>query len=147
MQWCRNVQLSIIAVIAMMGCVAPQSVEMEAVNPRAWREPSIILFENEDTLSLRRLSVALRYNHDFQHDTLAVRINVSLPDAGQFSERVVLRLRRNGTQAPVATSESVPYREHSLLAQKGNYIFTISPESPVRGIEAVGVVVEREEIE
>ena len=136
--------LSLIVLVVAMGCVAPQSVEMTAVNPREWSEPSIVLFENEDTVALRRLSVALRYNRDFQTDTLALRINVSLPDAGQFSERVVLRLNRTGAQSPLAKSESVAYREHALLSQKGNYIFTISPESAVCGIEAVGVVVERE---
>ncbi len=144
MRWCRNVWLSLVAFAVAVGCVAPQSVEMVAVNPREWSEPSIVLFDNEDTVALRRLSVAVRYNHDFQSDTLALRINVSLPDAGQFSERVVLRLIRTGAQSPLATSESVAYREHALLSQKGNYIFTISPESAVCGIEAVGIVVERE---
>ena len=144
MRWCRNVWLSLVALVVTTGCVAPQSVEMTAVNPREWSEPSIVLFENEDTIALRRLSVAVRYNRDFQPDTLALHINVSLPDAGQFSERVVLRLNQKRAQSPLAKSESVAYREHALLSQKGNYIFTISPEGVVCGIEAVGVVVERE---
>lgn len=145
MQWLRSVVLAAVAVVAAVGCLAPQRVEMSAVNPREWREPESVLFENNDTLSLRRLSIALRYNHNFKQDTLSVQVNVSLPDARQFSECVTLRIDGNGrASSPFAMSESVAYREHSLLSQRGSYIFTISPLYAVRGIEAVGIEVETE---
>ena len=78
MQWLRSVVLAAVAVVAAVGCLAPQRVEMSAVNPREWRESESVLFENNDTLSLRRLSIALRYNHNFKQDTLSVQVNVSL---------------------------------------------------------------------
>lgn len=132
------------ALLTLCSCISTQQTEMEAINSRGWSEPCDILIENGDTLSMRTIGVALRYNHDFKADTLALRIGVLTPDIKHFEERVTLQLSRPYTASAVAASETLPYRVHSVLAQKGTYIFTITPEYAVEGIEAVGITIENE---
>lgn len=114
-------------------------VDMHSVDLHCWSKPVTILYQNSDTLSLRDIAVALRYNDNFEGDTLSVVIQTSLPDVHQFREKVVLRLKREYTASAVTSSESVPYRSSSLLGEDGYYMFTITPCRAVEGVEAVGI--------
>lgn len=140
----KSLALAAAAMIAAAGCIAPQSVVMSDVDPQGWYEPVTLTVRNEDTLSLRTLSVVLRYNGDFRCDSLPLDIAVSLPDAGQFAEHVVLRPDYPYSPAAVATTENIAYRRRSVLDQGGYYLFTIRPAQPVRGVVAVGINIEKE---
>ena len=131
-------KLFAILVLVMVGC-SNGYVDMAAVDPDCWHKSVSIFYNNEDISSLRSLSVALRYNSDFESDTLSVVVHTSLPDVHQFSEKVTLHLGRDYSAAAVTDSELIPYRENCLLNQKGCYIFTITPCRVVKGIEAVGI--------
>ena len=130
--------LAIVALL-MVGCSKPAYVDMKVVDPNCWDSAVSIFYENEDVESLRNLSIALRYNNDFQSDTLSVMVHTSLPDVHQFCERVTLHLAREYSSTAVTSSELVPYRADVQLNQKGCYIFTITPSRAVEGIEAVGI--------
>ena len=130
--------LAIVALL-MVGCSKPAYVDMQAVDPNCWDRAVSIFYENEDVESLHNLSVVLRYNNDFQADTLSVVVHTSLPDAHQFREQVILHLAREYSSTAVTSSELVPYRADVQLNQKGCYIFTITPTRAVEGIEAVGI--------
>lgn len=135
----------VIALMAVMqSCTAPRTTEMTAVNPHEWSKPCDVLIENEDTLSLNRIGIAVRYNNSFKVDTLTLQVQVSTPDLCSFEETVTLQLERPYTASAVASSEMRPYRKHSLLKQRGFYIFTLTPKYPVQGIEAVGITIEKE---
>ena len=75
----------------MVSCGKDAYVDMKAVDPDCWERSVSIFYENEDTESLHNLSVALRYNNDFEADTLSVVVHTSLPDAHQFREQFMLR--------------------------------------------------------
>lgn len=129
---------------AAAGCIAPQSVVMSDVDSQGWGNPLTLAVRNDDTLSLRTLSVVLHYNGNFRCDSLPLDISVSLPDAGQFSEKVVLRPEHPYSPAAVSTTENIAWRRRSVLGQEGWYLFTIRPLQPVRGVEAVGINIEKE---
>ncbi len=128
----------------LAGCIAPQSVVMSDVDPQGWSEPLTLAVRNDDTLSLRTLSVVLRYNGNFRCDSLPLDISVLLPDAGRFAEEVVLRPEYPYSPAAVSAIENIAWRRRSTLGQSGWYLFTIRPLQPVCGVEAVGVNIEKE---
>ncbi len=124
---------------AMCSCLAPQNSLMVGVDMHSWSGAASLSYENSDTLSLRNLNIALRYNDDFRQVVLPLKVVVTTPDERHFEEVVELRLQHPSAALTVATTESVPYRESVLLNQKGDYIFTFEPQSEVRGVEAIGV--------
>lgn len=126
------------------GCIAPQSVVMSDVDPQGWSEPLTLAVRNDDTVSLRTLSVVLRYNGNFRCDSLPLDVSVSLPDAGRFTEEIVLRPEYPYSPAAVSATENIAWRRRSTLGQRGWYLFTIRPAWTVRGIEAVGINIEKE---
>ena len=125
--------------IAMCSCLAPQNSLMVGVDMRSWSGAESLTYENSDTITLRNLAIALRYNDNFNQSILPLKIGVTTPDARYFEEVVEFRLQHPNTALSVATTESVPYRADVLLSQKGCYTFTFEPQSEVCGIEAIGV--------
>lgn len=134
----------VLALLLLSGCIAPQPVEMHDVDPRGWAEPVTLVVANDDTLSLRRLSFVVRYDTDFRDDAVELDLNVIQPDAASFSENVLLCPSRPYSPSSVATTETIAYRDNSVLCQRGNYLFTITPLKPVRGVEAIGINIERQ---
>lgn len=125
--------------MAMCSCLAPQNTQMVGVDMQSWSSAKSIIFDNSDTLSLRNINIALRYNNSFKQTTLPLKIVVMTPDARYFEEEIVLSLHRSHTTLAVATTESLPYRADVLLSQKGYYTFSFEPLSEVQGVEAVGI--------
>ena len=131
----------IVAVLAMAmcSCLAPQNTQMVGVDVWSWDSAECITHENSDTISLRNINIALRYNDNFKQATLPLKVAITTPDARHFEEEVILPLHHPRTALTVATTESLPYRADVLLNQKGIYTFSFEPQSAVRGIEAIGV--------
>lgn len=125
--------------MTMCSCLAPQNSLMVGVDMRSWSGAESLVYENNDTLTLRNLNIVLRYNDNFRQAVLPLKIVVTTPDARHFEEVVELRLQHPSAALTVATTESVPYRDSVLLNQKGGYTFTFEPQSEVRGVEAVGI--------
>ena len=131
--------LVVVLATALCSCLAPQNVEMASVDMRSWDDAKSITYDNSDTLSLRNLNIAIRYNSDLKQATLPLKFVVTTPDARSFTDTVRLKLRHPSTTVSVATTESLPYRTDILLNQKGRYIFSFEPLSRVRGVEAIGI--------
>ena len=131
----------IVAVLAMAmcSCLAPQNTQMVGVDVRSWDSAESVVFDNNDTLLLRNINIALRYNDNFKQATLPLKVAITTPDARHFEEEIVLVLHHPRTALTVATTESLPYRADVLLSQKGLYTFSFEPQSAVRGMEAVGI--------
>ena len=129
-----------VAVALLFGsCLAPQNTQMVGVDMRSWEGAESITYNNSDTLSLRNLNIALRYNDNFKQTTLPLKITVTTPDARYFEEVIELQLQQPHTALTVATTESLPYRADVLLNQKGLYTFSFEPQLAVRGVEAIGI--------
>ncbi len=128
-----------VVAIAFCSCLAPQNAKMVCVDMQSWSSAESVAYDNSDTLSLRNLNIAVRYNDNFKQATLPLRIVITTPDARIFEEIVELQVHHPNTALAVATMESLPYRSDVLLNQQGTYTFSFEPQSAVRGVEAVGI--------
>ena len=128
-----------LSAVVLVGCLAPENVLMTRVDMRAWDRFESISYDNDDTLSLRTLNIALRYNSNYKPTTLSMMIIVATPDNRYFEEEVKLQLSHPHRALTVAMTESLPYRDSILLSQRGSYKFSFAPLSEVCGIEAVGI--------
>lgn len=131
--------IAIFAMFVAIGCTSKSHIDMQPVDVFGWNRPVSIIYENNDTNTLRTIAIAMRYNSNFDTDTLSVDIHTSLPDVHQCKERVVLHFKHDYHASAVTSSESSPYRHNCLLNQSGCYIFTITPCRTVKGVEAVGI--------
>lgn len=138
MKFVVRIVVAMVAIV-MCSCLVPQNSLMVGVNMHSWSEAKSLNYENNDTLSLRNLNIALRYNDNFKQTSLPLKIAVTTPDARYFEEVVELKLQHPTTALAVTTTESVPYRTDVLLNQKGCYTFSFEPLAEVRGVEAIGI--------
>ena len=139
-----RVVVALLCVAAMLSCMAPQRSFMSNIRGGEWCAPVDIVYNNEDTVALRTISVVVRYNCDFKSNAMPVTLRLTAPDGRSAEESCTILLRRPHAVAAVATVESVPYRVHNRMSQSGYYIFTITPDSALRGVEAVGVEIVEE---
>lgn len=138
MRSCARIMVAVLA-MAMYGCLAPQNTQMVGVDMQSWDSVESITYDNIDTLSLRNINIALRYNDNFKQTTLPLKVAITTPDARHFEEEIVLALHHPRTALTVATTESLPYRADVLLNQKGSYTISFEPQAAVRGLEAIGI--------
>lgn len=138
MRSCARIMVAVLA-MAMYGCLAPQNTQMVGVDMQSWDSTESITYDNSDTLSLRNINIALRYNDNFKQTTLPLKVAITTPDARHFEEEIVLALHHPRTALTVSTTESLPYRADVVLSQKGCYTFSFEPQAAVRGVEAVGI--------
>ena len=125
--------------VAMVACLAPQNVEMVGVDMQSWSDVATIEYNNGDTLAVRHLNIAIRYNDNFKEGVLPLKVAVTTPDARYYEEEIRLPITHPRTALAVSTTESLPYRSSVVLSQKGEYIFAFTPLVEVRGVEAIGV--------
>lgn len=96
-------------------------------------------------MSLRDAEVFLRCNDRFAEDTLTLRIATIAPDSLRFEEPFLLVIPRGESPAPLMREVAVPYRIRIRFTQSGDYRCILTPTRPVRGVEAVGVNIEKSE--
>lgn len=130
-----------IAAGLLFGCASPRGSYFTDTSPDSWRKSITVAFPNADTLSTREISIALRCNEMFRDDTLSLHVALLSPDSLRYEEPVVLRIPRGRYAAPVSREIVIPYRQNSVLADSGEYLFTFTPMRSVRGIEAVGLII------
>ena len=128
-----------VVAVAFCSCLAPQNTQMVGVDMQSWNNTESAAYDNSDTLSLRNLNIAIRYNDNFKQTILPLKIVVTTPDSRTFEEVVELRVNHPSTALTVATNESLPYRSDVLLNQRGVYTFSFKPQTAVRGVEAIGI--------
>ena len=120
-------------------CLAPQNTQMVGVDVRSWCKTDSLIYDNGDTLALRNLNIAIRYNDNFELTELPLKVAITTPDARHYEEVTKLKINHPHTALTVATTESLPYRSNVVLAQRGEYIFAFTPLAEVRGVEAIGI--------
>lgn len=131
--------VAVFIAIVVTGCLAPQNAIMVGVDLKSWDKTESLIYENSDTISLRNLNIALRYNENFRQATLPLKIAITTPDARYFEEEVTLQLSRPNMAIAITATESIPYRTDVILNQKGFYTISFEPLSEVRGVEAIGI--------
>ena len=135
----RRVVVAVAALVMAFGCITKESTLMTSVDMWHWKSAESISYINEDTLSLRHLNIALRYNKNFAQAKLPLKVTVTAPDARSYSEAVELSLHHPYTAMITATTESLPYRRDVVFQQRGEYIISFEPLAEVRGVQAVGI--------
>lgn len=134
------------AALTAAGCMPDASdsevlTAMADTDPMGWSLPVATEIENRDTVSMRELSIAVRYGIDTDVDDLSLSLTFTAPDSTVFTERAVFPLAHRRKAASVAAVETIPYRQNVRLAQTGVYRVEIMPAGRVRGFEAAGIVV------
>ena len=128
----RHIAAATAAALLAGGCVSPHQSAATDVDPFRWERGAEIRLPNADTVSLRDAEVFLRCNDRFAEDTLTLRIATIAPDSLRFEEPFLLEV-------------AVPYRIRIRFTQSGDYRCILTPTRPVRGVEAVGVNIEKSE--
>ena len=128
-----------LAAVASVACLAPQNSLMTGVDVTRWSDAAMVTYTNSDSLVMRDLNIALRYNDSFKELVLPLKIGITAPDARYFEEIIELPLNHPHTALAVITTESLPYRSNVVLAQKGEYVFAFTPLNMTRGVEAIGI--------
>lgn len=123
------------------GCLSPHDAAMVDVDPRAWTEGACVTFENSDTLSSRDLYLVLRYarQRGGAGDTLRLEVEIQAPDSSCYAEQVAVPLPASGRAAALRPQLRQLYRRAVVLGRRGVYRITLTPASPVRGVEAAGI--------
>ena len=115
-----------LVVIAMallcVGCLAPRSADMASVDGRCWESAAEIKVENVDTLSLRNIAVAIRYNSNFGEVTLPLNIKVVAPDGRTFEEPFTLHVLPSSLSVNVKYSGVSPPLTNEPRSSCGIYI-------------------------
>lgn len=136
----RGVRMAIaVLAITLSSCLAPQNSYMVGVDMQSWSRAESIVYDNGDTLSLRNLNIAIRYNDNCKEVLLPLKIAITTPDERVFVDTLALQLQHPATALTVATTESLPYRTKVVLNQKGAYKFVFEPLVAIRGVEAIGI--------
>ena len=125
--------------LLLVGCLTPENVLMTDVDMHNWDRFESVTYNNSDTLSLRKLNIAVRYNNDYKPTTLSMMVYVTTPDTLHFEEEITLNIHHPHSGNALATTESLPYRDSILLSRSGDYSFSFAPLDSVCGIEAIGI--------
>lgn len=127
----------------MVAVVACGGTERKAVvhdiEGEVWSEAEEFRYTNEDSLSKRDLSIVVRYSMSYVADSLPLRVLTISPDSMLLEEPFTLRIPHLADMYP--EEQSFVYRSNVVLRRKGDYIFRLTPEHPIEGISAVGIVV------
>ena len=130
-------------VLALASCRPASQIVMRDVPPLTWDSPAGIAFDPADSLGTSDLHVVVRYNGSFREDTLTLRIATCSPDSLRCEETLLLRIPPARTAAPLRSEYRIPYRRRVRFGRSAGYRMTFTPTRPVRGIESVGLQIEK----
>ncbi len=138
--------LAVAAATALLaiGCAKPVESVVCHVNPNKWSAAAIVEYNNLDTLSMRDISFFARCNTSFERSELPVTIRIEAPDSTYCVEEVVWRFDSERAPMPTVATKQVGYRKDCQLKQQGRYTFAITPSEPAEGIEAVGLIIDKQ---
>jgi hypothetical protein len=137
----RLIYLAIVALSALcVACNEPQhSIEMHDMDEAVWSNAEEFTYDNQDSLSKRDISIVVRYSMDYVADSVPRRVMTISPDALVLEEPFTLHIPHLGDMRPA--EHTFLYRRNVTLRSKGDYRFRLTPEYPVEGIAAVGIVI------
>jgi hypothetical protein len=109
------------------------------IEGEVWSEAEEFRYTNEDSLTKRDISIVVRYSKPYVADSLPLKVLTISPDSMLLDEPFTLHIPHLADMYP--EEQSFVYRSHVVLGRKGDYIFRLTPDNPVEGIAAVGIVV------
>ncbi len=125
----------LLASLTAAGCLSHHRSAVADVDPRGWNDAAEVSFAN--------LWLVVRYDAAFAGEPVELEVTTVAPDSLRLTERFTLRLPVSRGPAPLLRDTAVLYRRRAVLRRTGEYRMTIRPDEPVRGIEAVGIAIEK----
>lgn len=117
----------LLALLPAAGCLSPHRSAVADVDP----------------LAVCDLWLVVRYDAAFAGGPVDLEVTTVAPDSLRATEPFTLRLAPSRGPSPLLCDTAVLYRRRAVLRCAGDYRMTIRPCRPVRGIEAVGVTIEK----
>ena len=96
-------------------------------------------------MRIRSPSAICGYDAAFAGDPVDLEVTTVAPDSLRLTETFTLRLAPSYGPSPLLRDTAVLYRRRAVLRREGEYRMAIRPSEPVRGIEAVGITIEKSE--
>ena len=124
-----------------LGCDGRQrgDVEMHDTERKMWNSIEEFYYDNVDTISLRDISIVVRYDKGYVADSVAMNIVSISPDSLVVEEPFTLHIPRLSDLRP--ETQIFPYRHNALLKTPGRYRFRLTPHTPIEGISSVGIAI------
>lgn len=130
-----------LAAVLMVGCGAKEK-NICHVNPNNWNNSAEIIYDNQQPNTILDISFFVRCNTDFDLDMMSVVISTESPNKEICIEPTTWLFDAEKAPNPTSTIQKIGYRSTCILNQVGEYKFSITPISAIKGVEAVGIVIE-----
>lgn len=127
--------------LLMAGC-GPKEKSICHVNPSNWNSSAELIYNNNQLDTYIDISFYVRCNNDFDVQALPIIVQIEAPDSGMTIDHAIWVFDSEKAPAPTATIEKIGYRSSCTLNQLGAYKFSVTPMCSVKGVEAVGIIVE-----
>ena len=144
---------SLLRIVAALYIVALSSgcsqvvnvVSMTDVNIAKWEEPITVTLENEVSNVIGDLTIVLHVNRLFEAQDVEFEVVSMTADSLRYSESIAAK---SVVEWPAVTAQSfdieIPYRHNVEMRKMGQYSFTITPLTPLKGVESAGISYKRE---
>lgn len=135
-----NLFILLLALLCV-SCDAKQmgTVEMHDTERKVWNSIEEFYYDNADTLSLRDISIVVRYDKGYVADSVAMSIVSISPDSLVVEEPFTLHIPRLSNLRP--ETQTFVYRRNALLKTPGRYRFRLTPHTAIEGINSVGIAI------
>ena len=120
-------------------CTVPGETAVAVLPPGVWSDPVELLLPNRDTLGTYDWRLFLRYDEHLAPDRFTLQLTVLTPDSLRFSEPVTVQLPSGPAPAALLREFGIDYRRRVRLARTGSYRILLRPQTPLQGIDAVGI--------
>jgi hypothetical protein len=131
-----------------IACVSGYEILSTDISPERWDETVVMQYDNSDTLTIKELSLSLRHNIEVVPAPGLYVVGTTSPSGAQT--RDTLRLAFSGKDPRLEFGSefgsdvnntlretTVRVRSRAPLPEKGEWIFTVTPLQPTRGVWSV----------
>jgi hypothetical protein len=115
--------LPMLSAALTLGCTGKAVVAEPG--PEGW--PVEMVWENNDTLSRRTLSVLVRLRSDFRSDRLDLIVETLTPDSLHWRDTVTVRPSVPEAYSLTYMDIKTPYRSDVIFKRAGDYRFRFTP--------------------
>lgn len=123
----------------LSSCVPSQNTFIADIKAQTWNDKAQVSYANGDTMSLKDISLTVRYTSMLKDSLLGVEVKVEDPEGYYIIDS--LMLETPATREHFAQS-TMMYRTGNRFRSSGDYTFTISPlQRGVKGVTAVGITI------
>ncbi len=125
--------------IGVGGCVASHQSVVVDVKSSGWAESVGVEMLNHDTVTLRDITIFVRYSPFEVGDSLRLTLSTTTPDSLSFTERVNIYLDPEIEPRGASRLLEFPFRSGVKWSQEGVYRVEFTPQQTIKGVEAIGI--------